>query len=118
MDPVKVTVPADWKKHKIRLIGGPVDDEDITYFNGVKIGETNSRNSKNPYSAIREYAVPSELIRFGGENTITIHVFDRWGDGGVTGPLRLVTEDQQDRVEATPYIEKLNFYDVDAFHNW
>ena len=35
---VKVTVPADWKKHKIRLIGGPVDDEDITYFNGVKIG--------------------------------------------------------------------------------
>ena len=115
---VKVTVPADWKKHKIRLIGGPVDDEDITYFNGVKIGETNSRNSKNPYSAIREYAVPSELIRFGGENTITIHVFDRWGDGGATGPLRLVTEDQQDRVEATPYIEKLNFYDVDAFHNW
>lgn len=84
----------------------------------MKIGETNSRNSKNPYSAIREYAVPSELIRFGGENTITIHVFDRWGDGGATGPLRLVTEDQQDRVEATPYIEKLNFYDVDAFHNW
>ena len=49
---------------------------------------------------------------------LTIRVYDRWGAGGVTGPLKIVAEDPQVRDSWSPYVDKLNFYDVDAYHNW
>jgi len=115
---IKVKIPASWKPYKIRLKGGPIDDADWTYFNEVKIGETTLDRDPKAYASKRDYLIPSEVIRYGEENTIMIRVFDRWGGGGVTGPLELVAEDTEAKTEWTPYIDNLNFYDVDAFHNW
>ena len=47
-----------------------------------------------------------------------IRVFDRWGGGGVVGPLQVVAEDADSADAWSPYIDGLDFYDVDAFHNW
>jgi len=115
---VKVTIPEAWKRFTLRLAGGPVDDADWTYFNGVKIGETTLDKVPNAHAVKRNYRIPPELIRFGGENMLTIRVYDRWGAGGVTGPLKIVAEDPQVRDSWSPYVDKLNFYDVDAYHNW
>ena len=113
-----VKIPESWKGHTIRLVGGPVDDCDWTYWNGSKIGETTFRTDPKCYEAKRNYRIPEKLVKFGAENTLVIRVFDRWGNGGVTGPFSVIAEDANASDAWSPYIDKLDFYDVDAFHNW
>lgn len=57
---------------------GPVDDEDITWFNGVKVGETGY------YNIMRNYDIPKGLLR-GGKNTIVVRVNNPVGEGGING---------------------------------
>ena len=113
---IPVTIPENWKTAKIRFKCASIDDADITYFNGVRIGET--KLSADSYRTSRSYPIPAGLVKFGEENWIVIRVYDRWGKGGVTGELSIVAEDPQTRDAWSPYLEKLDFYDVDAFHNW
>ena len=58
---------------------GAIDDNDITWVNGVEVGRTDG------YNVPRAYAVPAGVLREGA-NTIAIRVTDGGGDGGVTGP--------------------------------
>jgi len=115
---VTVKIPESWKGLTVRLKGGPVDDSDWTYFNGVEIGETTLEKFSDAYARKRDYVIPSKLVRYGQENTLMIRVFDRWGEGGVTGPLKIVAENPDTQNEWSPYVDNMNFYDVDAFHNW
>lgn len=113
-----VKIPESWKGHAIRLIGGPIDDCDWTWWNGTEIGKTTLANNPNSYSARRDYPIPEELVKFGQENTLMIKVFDRWGEGGVLGRLKVVAEERDSKPSWSPYVDALDFYDVDAFHNW
>ncbi len=66
---------------------GPVDDNDSTWFNGVRVGGTTG------YATPRAYAVPAALVRL-GRNVIVVRVVDTSGEGGITGAadaLRLTT---------------------------
>ncbi len=57
---------------------GPIDDNDVTYLNGMQVGATNN------YSAERVYKInASQLTK--GKNTITIKVTDTGGGGGFFG---------------------------------
>ena len=68
----------------VRLSLGKIDDNDITFFNGKKIGETNG------YDILRSYLVPYDMINWDKENTITIRVEDTGGWGGMyIGPYSL-----------------------------
>ena len=113
-----VKIPASWKGCTLRLTGGPIDDCDWTYWNGTKIGETTFQSNPKCYQTKRDYPIPEKLVKFGAENTLVIRVFDRWGEGGVTGPLTVIAEEANATDSWSPYIDKLDFYDVDAFHNW
>ena len=113
-----VKIPASWKGCTLRLSGGPIDDCDWTYWNGTKIGETTFHSNPQCYQTKRDYQIPEMLVKFGAENTLVIRVFDRWGEGGVTGPLTVIAEEANATDSWSPYIDKLDFYDVDAFHNW
>lgn len=113
-----VKIPASWKGCTLRLSGGPIDDCDWTYWNGTKIGETTFQSNPKCYQTKRDYPIPEKLVKFGAENTLVIRVFDRWGEGGVTGPLTVIAEEANATDSWSPYIDKLDFYDVDAFHNW
>lgn len=55
-----------------------VDDEDITYINGVKIGSQNLWDSK------RIYKIPEGVLKQ-GKNTIAVKVIDYTGGGGIYG---------------------------------
>jgi len=55
-----------------------IDDEDITFVNGVKIGSSTSYNIK------RKYNIPAGLLKE-GKNTIAIRVVDGGGGGGIYG---------------------------------
>lgn len=57
---------------------GTIDDDDIVWINGIKIGETRG------YAANRLYDIPSGVLK-SGQNTITVKVTDNSGGGGIYG---------------------------------
>lgn len=75
----KITIPSRYAGKALTLHLGKIDDQDITWFNGEKIGSTNS------YSVSRIYEVPAQLVK-SGENTIIVRVLDTGGGGGMYGP--------------------------------
>lgn len=63
---------------KASLQLGPIDDADVVWINGVKIGETQG------YAANRFYEIPSGVLKT-GENSIAVKVTDYSGGGGIYG---------------------------------
>ncbi|MBO9674396.1 MAG: 9-O-acetylesterase [Sphingobacteriaceae bacterium] len=77
----KVNIPENWKTNGVKLNLGTIDDNDITFVNGVKVGETVG------YNVGRTYTIPANLLK-AGENTITVRVFDSGGGGGLYGDAK------------------------------
>ncbi len=90
--------PADASTEDLVMILGKIDDFDEAYFNGVKIGETRDdrRYGRSlSFEETRIYRVPSELIKKGGQNTITVLVEDIGNIGGIyKGPVGLTTRNR------------------------
>ena len=57
---------------------GTIDDKDITWINGVKIGSTDQYNVK------RIYTIPANTLK-AGKNVIAVRVVDTGGGGGLYG---------------------------------
>ncbi len=55
-----------------------IDDNDITYVNGIKVGSTVGYNVK------REYNIPAGILKE-GKNVIAVRVEDTGGGGGIYG---------------------------------
>lgn len=55
-----------------------IDDQDVTYINGVEVGKTNA------YDEDRIYKIPSGILKE-GRNTIAIKITDYSGGGGIYG---------------------------------
>ncbi len=73
-----VELPADAAAGKLEVHIGNVDDADVVFLNGKRIGTTWAWGQK------RKYAVPAGIAR-GGANTLAIRVFDTGGNGGLVG---------------------------------
>ncbi|MBQ8046842.1 MAG: 9-O-acetylesterase [Prevotella sp.] len=73
-----IDIPATWAGQDLTLSLGAIDDEDVTFFNGVEVGHTES------WFAPRTYTIPAELVRQ-GKATIAIRIMDTGADGGLTG---------------------------------
>jgi len=67
----------DFNKSVISLC--MIDDTDITWINGKRIGET-----FNKYNFPRIYEIPSSVLKY-GKNTIVVRVEDYVGGGGIYG---------------------------------
>jgi len=83
---LRVVIPSAIKKcnnysNGFLLSLGKINDWDVTYFNGVRIGETNGLYKD------REYLIPEDLIHWDKENVIAVRVNDIAGRGGLyAGP--------------------------------
>lgn len=73
----EIEVPAEWTGHDLKLSLGNVDDNDVTYWNGVQVGSSNGANSN------RQYTIPAAQVR-AGRNIIAVRVTDTGGNGGLT----------------------------------
>ena len=64
-----------------------IDDTDVSYLNGVKIGATGQMPPafKGAWNAPRRYEVPASAVQYGQDNVIAIRVFDATGGGGLYG---------------------------------
>lgn len=76
---------------------GAIDDMDVTYFDGERIGMT-GKETEGAYAVIRRYLIPAALIKGKTEHTIAVRVYDNFGGGGMTGPDLFI-----DRGEVDPY---------------
>ena len=73
-----VSIPANWQNQELKLSLDMIDDDDITFFNGVEIGRTEGWNLD------RTYTIPAKLVK-SGKAVITVRVFDSGGGGGIYG---------------------------------
>lgn len=73
-------LPESWAGKDLVLNLTPIDDQDVTYFNGKKVGSI-GRETPNSYMVPRKYVVPGTLVH-GGRNVIAVRVFDSAGEGG------------------------------------
>lgn len=71
-------VPEAWADQELTLHLGAIDDQDVTWVNGVEVG------AMQQYNAPRRYTIPASVAR-AGRNIITIRVLDTGGRGGFGG---------------------------------
>ena len=76
-----VDIPERWAGKELTLKVGKVDDIDVTWFNGQKVGETDG------YWIVREYKVPAAMVN-AGKAIVTVKVKDGSGLGGICGDAR------------------------------
>ena len=70
---------------------GAVDDMDVAYINGQKIGGLMGFGF---WQTPRQYTIPEELLKV-GKNIIAIRVIDTGGPGTVIGPIEITNANQQ-----------------------
>jgi sialate O-acetylesterase len=63
-----------------------IDDDDIAWVNGIRVGQTNG------YSVARHYRVPNSALRE-GTNVLAIRVVDGGGGGGINGDVSIAFAD-------------------------
>ncbi|MBR4995937.1 MAG: 9-O-acetylesterase [Alistipes sp.] len=73
-----IDIPAEWAGKSLTMRIQGVDDKDVTYFNGQKIGENSGWNRS------RSYTIPAELVKE-GKVIVAIRIMDTSGNGGIPG---------------------------------
>ncbi len=78
----------------LSLALGKVDDADVTYLNGVRIGSMGRfpPDSLTAYTELRLYKIPAGLLKT--QNVLAVRVYDMMGPGGIVfGPLGIYDAD-------------------------
>lgn len=71
-------IPVEWEGESLTLRLGMIDDEDITYFNGVEVARGSG------FMTPRTYTIPAEQVK-AGKAVLAIRVSDFGGEGGIHG---------------------------------
>ena len=74
-----INLPGDAAGKRATISLGPINDSDITFINGVKIGGMERKSNEK-----RVYEIPTGILKAGG-NWIAIRVEDFGGGGGIYG---------------------------------
>jgi sialate O-acetylesterase len=74
-----VDVPMSWDGENLMLTLGKINDYDITWFNGKRVGRGTDVND------LRVYKIPDSIVKI-GQNRIVVQVLDIGGSGGMYGP--------------------------------
>jgi sialate O-acetylesterase len=77
-----VTIPVKWLHRDLILNLGPIDDIDITYVNGARIG---AHEGEGFWKVDRSYRIPGNLVD-STLLTVAVRVIDYQGGGGIFGP--------------------------------
>ncbi len=111
----KINIPAAWEGKTLQLNLGPIDDMDVVYINGVKIG---GYEIEGYWDKPREYEINPEFIKT-GENLIAVRVIDNRGGGGIYGKksdmqLFIKNGNKKDKINISgpwSYIVATEFFD-------
>ena len=73
-----IELPSEWAGHDLTISLGPIDDIDVTWFNGEVVGR------REIWNLPRLYLIPGRLVKT-GRNLIAVRVLDTGGLGGIYG---------------------------------
>jgi len=76
-----IDIPGEWAGKSLTIELGPIDEMDVTFFNGKKIGE---HNRQNDWNKKRSYDIPGAIVK-SGQNSLAIRVTNLYGEGGIFG---------------------------------
>ncbi len=76
-----IAIPGPHAGKPLTLELGPIDDMDITWFNGIQVGGIEQPGF---WTSPRKYTVPGKLVKT-GRNVITVRVIDHGWSGGFGG---------------------------------
>ncbi len=79
-----VDIPAALAGKELTLSLGPIDDDDVTYVNGTRVGATEG------WTVPRIYQVPANLVK-AGPLVLAVRVLDKGGGGGFHGTPEVMT---------------------------
>ena len=94
----EVDIPSAWGSKNLKIDLGPIDDMDVTYFNGKAI---DSMVKDGAWATERHYTIPANLVKT-GENIIAVKVTDNGGGGGIyrkKTQLKLYSESGDDSID-------------------
>ena len=74
----EISIPFEWVGLDLALNLGPIDDDDVTWFAGERIGTTSG------WKRERRYVVPGHLVKW-GRTVVAVRVHDGAGAGGICG---------------------------------
>jgi len=77
----QIEIPKHWLNKELVLEFGPIDDCDLAYINGKRIG---GLDTGSPWNINRIYSVPAEIVN-DSLLTIAVQVIDNGGGGGFWG---------------------------------
>jgi sialate O-acetylesterase len=77
----QITIPQAWVHHDLTLDVGPVDDIDVTFVNGQKVG---SHEGEGLWQVNRIYRIPGSLVD-STKLLVAVRVIDYQGGGGIYG---------------------------------
>ena len=77
----KLEIPAEWEGQNLTINLGPIDDRDVCYFEGTRVG---AHEEGGFHQAVRQYSIPAELVK-AGEAVVAVRVLDNQGGGGIYG---------------------------------
>ena len=87
-----VVVPPEWVGKNLVLELGPIDDMDVTFVNGVRVG---GYESTGYWNAKRIYPVPGAIVD-STAMSIAVRVVDNQGGGGIYGePASMLLRPEQ-----------------------
>lgn len=75
----EVNIPESWQGEDLLLSLGKINDYDITWFNGVRVGRGTD------VSELRKYNISNSIV-VSGKNKIVVEVLDIGNLGGIYGP--------------------------------
>ena len=81
-----VEIPREWAGKDVQLYLGAIDEIDVTFLNGTKIGASGSvaKRDISNWDQPRAYKVPGDLVK-AGPNVVAVRVFNFNGAGGIWG---------------------------------
>lgn len=91
-----IDIPEDWVGRTLILQSGPIDDSDVVWFDGVRIGST-----VESHGTRRSYRIPGPIVK-AGPRSITMMVIDSGGEGGFGGAPGAMRVGVMDRRAAAP----------------
>ena len=99
-------VPADFPTEDLTLLAGKIDDADEVFINGQKVGSTGMENGEfvaSYWAELREYKIPSSILKYGEKNVIAINMINNSGGGGIySGPIGIYTKAALQKVKGLP----------------
>lgn len=82
----EIDIPESWQNKEVTVSLGPIDDMDVTYFNGEKIGGIEKAGF---WQKERTYTIPAKDIT-PGKSVLAVKVIDHQGGGGIYGDKELL----------------------------